>query len=345
LVSEGKSCRDSYEFKSKTSLEGCASACRASSTMFAHAFKGNTRCSSGLCDCYCITGAKEDGTCTYYSNQYYKLYKYSDPKAAYTIVKSNAECSSASTYGLSRKTSVKTLAECAQTARNAGVNLFVSCQNSKFYCYIYTKTQSSTTCTTKHNGFKCNVYKVTGAASPTVGCVTTDKKKCVFPFKYKGVTYNGCSTANNGGKLWCSTENKADLNYNKWGNCDVNACKGTWASWGSWGSCSAECGNGEQKRTRKCEGRSACSGDDKESKTCKVKDCVKEVQTFGLCKSETSMIIATCVEITDLKVKCLFKGRSKTAPVTCPISSSKTHFVCKGVKGEEEVDCCDYSCS
>ena len=82
LVSVGTSCRNSYEFKGKTSLKGCADVCRASSTMFVHAFQGGTRCSSalGTCDCYCIVGATVYGTCNYYSNPNYKLYKYSDLK-------------------------------------------------------------------------------------------------------------------------------------------------------------------------------------------------------------------------------------------------------------------------
>ena len=80
-------------------------------------------------------------------------------------MKTNAECWPSSTYGLTRKM-VSTKEECAQQARNAGVNLFVSCQNSKFYCYIYTKTQSLTTCATKHNANKCNVHRVTAAAPP-----------------------------------------------------------------------------------------------------------------------------------------------------------------------------------
>ena len=88
---------------------------------------------------------------------------------AYTTLKTYAECWPHSTYVLTQKTSVKTLEECAHTSRNVGVNLFVSCQNSRFFCYIYTKTQSSTTCATKHYSVNCNVYKVSGAASSTVG--------------------------------------------------------------------------------------------------------------------------------------------------------------------------------
>ena len=70
-------------------------------------------------------------------------------------------CSPSSTYGLTRRLDLKTLEECAQATGDAGVNLFVACQNSRFFCYFYAKTQSSATCATKHNSRNCNVYKVT----------------------------------------------------------------------------------------------------------------------------------------------------------------------------------------
>ena len=55
----------------------------------------------------------------------------------------------------------------------------------------------------------------------------------------------------------------------------VHVVEGKWASWTSWGSCSEECGNGEQKRTRKCEGPGTCIGEKEESKTCKLQNCGK----------------------------------------------------------------------
>ena len=78
-------------------------------------------------------------------------------------------CSPSDTYGLTRRLDLKTLEECAQAARDAGVNLFVACQNSRFFCYIYTKTRYSTTCASEHNSNKCNVYKVAGAPLSTIG--------------------------------------------------------------------------------------------------------------------------------------------------------------------------------
>ena len=54
--------------------------------------------------------------------------------------------------------------------------------------------------------------------------MTTDGKKCVFPFKYNGKTYNKCTTVDNGNTEWCATEVKTDGNYKDWGNCDVSSC-------------------------------------------------------------------------------------------------------------------------
>jgi len=42
----------------------------------------------------------------------------------------------------------------------------------------------------------------------------------MFPYKYKGVTYNTCT----GTKPWCSVENKKDGNYKRWGRCNIPSC-------------------------------------------------------------------------------------------------------------------------
>ena len=62
-----------------------------------------------------------------------------------------------------------------------------------------------------------------------VDCSTTDGKKCVFPFKYKDVTYNGCTKIKNKNVLWCSTKTDEQGNYitgGNWGNCSVTCQKG-----------------------------------------------------------------------------------------------------------------------
>ena len=40
-----------------------------------------------------------------------------------------------------------------------------------------------------------------------VECRTVQSKNCVFPFKYKGETYNKCTDAgSDNGATWCATE-------------------------------------------------------------------------------------------------------------------------------------------
>jgi len=108
--------------------------------------------------------------------------------SAYTTVKTNAMCSPSDTYGLTRRLDLKTLEECAQAARDAGVNLFVACQNSRFFCYIYTKTRYSTTCASEHNSNKCNVYKVAGAPLSTIAYTTFKAKAVCSPSSTYGLT-------------------------------------------------------------------------------------------------------------------------------------------------------------
>ena len=47
-------------------------------------------------------------------------------------------------------------------------------------------------------------------------------KQCIFPFSYKGITYTECTTYENNGIPWCSTEVDTTGNYidGKWGNCN-----------------------------------------------------------------------------------------------------------------------------
>merc|ERR1712002_1152606 len=48
-------------------------------------------------------------------------------------------------------------------------------------------------------------------------CLTEEGDACVFPFKDGGKSYSFCAKHN--GRFWCSTENKADGKYEKWGYC------------------------------------------------------------------------------------------------------------------------------
>ena len=57
------------------------------------------------------------------------------------------------------------------------------------------------------------------------GCETIsgpqEDKICTFPFVYKQVQYNACTTIENEGMSWCSTETDDNNTYidGKWGNC------------------------------------------------------------------------------------------------------------------------------
>ena len=88
LVFEGKSCRESNksDYIGKVLLEVCVATCRVKSTVFLHGFKEGV-CSPEGCKCYCISGAAENGTCNYYPNERYKLYKYMDQQAVTTAGK------------------------------------------------------------------------------------------------------------------------------------------------------------------------------------------------------------------------------------------------------------------
>jgi len=60
-------------------------------------------------------------------------------------------------------------------------------------------------------------------------------KKCVFPFKYKGIVYHEC-TDFEWYDFWCATKTRPNGNYieGEWGNCDSETCKGVPYSGESW---------------------------------------------------------------------------------------------------------------
>merc|ERR1719481_1509509 len=55
------------------------------------------------------------------------------------------------------------------------------------------------------------------------GCKTTKGQACVFPFTYKGTTYDKCTKVNGHKKPWCSTETDAKGQYisGYWGYCSL----------------------------------------------------------------------------------------------------------------------------
>ena len=54
---------------------------------------------------------------------------------------------------------------------------------------------------------------------------TANGKECVFPFKYKGITYNTCTKVeSDNGKAWCALEldskGSGEVIIGKWADCD-----------------------------------------------------------------------------------------------------------------------------
>ena len=45
---------------------------------------------------------------------------------------------------------------------------------------------------------------------------------CVFPFTYRGVNYNHCTTDGGHPSHWCATELNDDGSMKRWQNCDQN---------------------------------------------------------------------------------------------------------------------------
>ena len=55
---------------------------------------------------------------------------------------------------------------------------------------------------------------------------TSDGKKCVFPLRYKGVTYNACTKKDGRGRNWCATAVNNKNEYTEWGYCEIDECNG-----------------------------------------------------------------------------------------------------------------------
>ena len=71
------------------------------------------------------------------------------------------------------------------------------------------------------------IYKILISECKTNWSGPNPNRKCVFPFRYRGKTYNHCTSVDNKGKPWCPTR--------LFGN------KIAYRFWGSWGHCSNTC--------------------------------------------------------------------------------------------------------
>ena len=62
----------------------------------------------------------------------------------------------------------------------------------------------------------------------TGNCITTDKRRCVFPFKYNGSEFSKCLMSYNGEKYWrwCGTIYDVTDSQTSWGECS-RACTTT----------------------------------------------------------------------------------------------------------------------
>ena len=88
MVTEQKECDGSKIKKGGFSnIRACAEECRGLASMFI--FERNSRCEEGLCQCYCETTAKHNGTCrTDFVNDY-NLYKYKGNYALQGVIKTS----------------------------------------------------------------------------------------------------------------------------------------------------------------------------------------------------------------------------------------------------------------
>jgi len=88
----------------------------------------------------------------------------------------------------------------------------------------------------KDEGTKCGgPFGVSGTCASNLRCLrqceckTVNSKQCVFPFTYKGETYNKCTnTGSDNGASWCATEVDEDgeVIRNTWEDCE-DGCPGT----------------------------------------------------------------------------------------------------------------------
>ena len=87
----------------------------------------------------------------------------------FELFKANAGCTPNEKWGPKlmnkyvRERRTPTETECADDARSQGLKLFTFCKdrhNGQAHCFVYTKSKSVDTCTTKHNYDRCSIYRL-----------------------------------------------------------------------------------------------------------------------------------------------------------------------------------------
>jgi len=68
-----------------------------------------------------------------------------------------------------------------------------------------------------------------GQKPPVSGCKSINGENCIFPFKYRGVTYNECTNVNSeNGRFWCANivnQRTREVPKGKWSDCNIG-CPG-----------------------------------------------------------------------------------------------------------------------
>ena len=80
LYAKGKRCPSFGDYKGRqNTVDSCGSACKGVASMFIFGTNDleGVGCYSGFgCDCYCATGATDQGTCTTVENNWTHLYRF-----------------------------------------------------------------------------------------------------------------------------------------------------------------------------------------------------------------------------------------------------------------------------
>merc|ERR1712110_1277106 len=107
--------------------------------------------------------------------------------------------------------------ECADFSASLPGGLYWSFRKSSKTCYVKSSNSGRRTDGDAVSGNrKCANPGIISDCSTTGG--NAGGRECKFPFIYKGVTYNTCTSLDNN-QPWCYTDGK------KWGNC-LTSCQG-----------------------------------------------------------------------------------------------------------------------